>query len=222
MPDQHEFIEDIYNYCDYICHKCVFSRKCYLYWVEHHENAGLETGHEEIRAWTEFFQSEESGEDPYHSEFSMARRYHQDRHEQRTREIIEPAHKIISILDPILEEITLHDYNNSAIDTAIDLVLENYLLIAVKYYRAVHQTLFDPEIDVDMEELYNYLDTEKTLLAVKAFLWNLRFGIRLLRPHYPEYLGEFTRISTLSRLIEERIDKEFLPVTREILQRYDY
>ena len=31
-----EFKEGIYNYCDYICEKCAYTDRCYLYWSERH------------------------------------------------------------------------------------------------------------------------------------------------------------------------------------------
>jgi hypothetical protein len=90
----------------------------------------------------------------------------------------------------------------------------------VKFYRAVHQTTFEASDSLDEVEIYNYVDTEKTLLALKSFNWNLRAGLQILQIYFTQHSDEFLIAMDLSRQIEKRIDRELLPATRIILQKY--
>lgn len=217
MSEQFNFISGIYNYCDYVCEKCVFTDRCYLYWAEnqkHEESNPLEVNFRDLlEDYEEMESTFEEEEDPFED-------FKNEKSEQRTQEIIAPSVKIVEVLDPVMEHLTEKQGMPDVIRKAISLVLENYLLITVKYYRAVHQTDFDVEAEIDQLDIYSYMDTEKTLLALKSFNWNLRAGLSALRAYFPEYMTEFAQALDLSREIENRVDEELLPATRIILKKH--
>jgi len=217
MAEQFNFISGIYNYCDYVCEKCVFTDRCYLYWAENQkdeESNPLEVNFQDL------LEDYEDIEPPFEEDENPFEEFRNEKSEQRTQEIIAPSVKIVEILDPVVEHLTEKQGVPDVIRKAISLVLENYLLITVKYYRAVHQTDFDVDAEIDQLDIYSYMDTEKTLLALKGFNWNLRTGLSALRAYFPEYMGEFNRALDLSRAIENRIDDELLPATRIILRKH--
>ncbi|MBS1271474.1 MAG: hypothetical protein MAGBODY4_00605 [Candidatus Marinimicrobia bacterium] len=222
MADKQEFIPGIYNYCDYICEKCVFTNRCYLFWSENDPEAAEEEMNMDPSALEDFI--EDFGEDglPGPGSFNPMEELEGRSTERRTHEIVAPAYDIIEILDPIMEKLAASERYPSAMTNAIELVLENYLLIPVKYYRAAHLISFDPLADVSERDIYRYLDSEKILMAIKAFLWNLRTGLTRLRKLMPGYHGSFTKALQLSHGIEERIDAEFLPAVRFILSRHSH
>jgi|GEM_PF-1767709 len=216
-------IPGIYNYCDYVCEKCVFTHRCYLYWSEHHPDEAAE----ELRDLTDEFE-EEFGDPEFEDlddwdEMDYFARADADETEERTQEIIAPAHKIIELLDPVIDELAQYKEYSDEVREGIELVMENYILISVKYYRAVHEIDFDVHQDLNEYEVLLFEDAEKILLALKGFLWNLRMGLQILRKRFLQYADRFHRSMILSREIEERIDRDFLPAIRTILRRHsDY
>jgi len=222
MADHRKFIPGIYNYCDYICEKCVFTNQCYLYWSENDPDAAEDEIELDASDLEDFI--EEFGDQgfPGPGSFIPPENLHERSTERRTHEIVSPAYEIIEILDPIMEKLAASERYPSAMTGAIELVLENYLLIPVKYYRATHMISFNPQATISEKDIYRYLDTEKILMAIKAFLWNLRTGLTRLRSFMPGYHGSFTKALQLSHGIEERIDSEFLPAVRIILSRHSH
>lgn len=221
MSVEKKFITGIYNYCDYICEKCVFTQRCYLFWAENNadeHDRELEIDFDELADMAEGLEEYSTKDEPKHPLDDRE----SAREEKRTQEIIAPSFKIIEMLDPIVENIAEPGAYPAHINEALELVLENYLLITVKYYRAVHQTTFEPSDILDEIEVYNYVDTEKTLLALKSFNWNLRSGLNVLQKYFKQYTDEFVMAMNLSRQIESRIDEELLPATRLILQKYSH
>ncbi len=219
MSEQFDFISGIYNYCDYVCEKCAFTQRCYLYWSEHHpeeETNPLEMDIEDLVDDYEEF------EDEFEEEADFIADFRNTDAERRTQEIIAPSVRIVEILDPVMEKLAERKEIPAKAQNAISLVLENYLLITVKYYRAVHQTDFNENAEVDHIGLYSYMDTEKTLMALKGFNWNLRNGLNMLCKYFPEYFELFSETLDLSRLIEERIDTDLLPATRLILKKHSH
>ncbi|HKJ69768.1 MAG TPA: hypothetical protein VKA68_17560 [bacterium] len=217
MSERYDFISGIYNYCDYVCEKCAFTQRCYLYWSENHpeEDANpLETDIEDLVDNYEEFEDDFEEDEDFFADFRDTDS------ERRTQEIIAPSVRIVELLDPVMEELAVRTDIPAGAQQGISLVLENYLLITVKYYRAVHQTDFNENAEIDHIGMYSYMDTEMTLLALKAFNWNLRNGLNILPKYFPEYLDQFTATMELSRLIEERIDTELLPATRSILSKH--
>ncbi len=219
MSQEKKFITGIYNYCDYICEKCVFTTQCYLYWAENQaeeNNTEMDMDFEalaDLEAEYEEYEIEEEVDHPLDEE-------EEGEEEERTQQIIAPSFKIIELLDPIMDDLTDIKHYPKRVQEAIELVLENYLLITVKYYRAVHQTRFEANESIDEVDIYNYVDTEKTLLALKSFNWNLRTGLNILRIYFSNHQDVFHQAMKLSRKIEKRIDVELLPATRVILQKY--
>lgn len=217
MGERFNFISGIYNYCDYVCEKCVFTDRCYLYWAENQKDEESNPLEVDFR---ELLEDYEDVEPEFGEEEEPFEEFRNEQSEERTQEIIAPSVKIVEVLDPVMEELTEKQGVPAVIQRAISLVLENYLLITVKYYRAVHQTDFDVDAEVDQLDIYSYMDTEKTLLALKSFNWNLRTGLSALRAYFPERMTEFTRALELSREIEDRVDEELLPATRMILRKH--
>ncbi|MCF7804382.1 MAG: hypothetical protein K9N46_15045 [Candidatus Marinimicrobia bacterium] len=222
MSSPQNFIPGIYNYCDYICEKCVFTNRCYLYWSENDPEAAdeeIELSATDLEEFMdEFDENVFRNPDPADAleDFEPPGRYH------RTHGVVAPAYEIIEILDPIMENLAASNRYPEEMTKAIELVLENYLLISVKYYRAIHNISFDTGVHISEMEVFKYMDAEKILMAVKAFLWNLRSGIATLRAFMPGYNTEFTQALQLSHEIEERIDTDFLPATRIILSRHSH
>ncbi len=216
MSDQYKFISGIYNYCDYVCEKCAFTHRCYLHWSEHYENGEdlSDHGYDELGGDLEGF---DPGYQQFADPFERSNNLHS---EQRTQEIIAPSVEIVELLDPVVEELAEQPDLSAPVRKALSLVMENYLLITVKYYRAVHHTDFNVDAVMDETGLYEYIDTEKTLLALKSFNWNLRYGVHLLRRYVTDHDGVFRQAVELSRKIEQRIDTELLPATRTILARH--
>lgn len=220
MSKNKKFITGIYNYCDYICEKCVFTSQCYLYWAE---NQAEESSTEEMDMDFEEFSELDSDFEAFDIDQDVEHPFDEeaeDEDEERTQQIIAPSFKIIEILDPIMDQITQLEQYPDRVQQAIELVLENYLLITVKFYRAVHQTTFEASDSLDEVEIYNYVDTEKTLLALKSFNWNMRAGLHILQIYFTQHSDEFLIAMDLSRQIEKRIDDDLLPATRIILQKY--
>ena len=222
MAQNQEFIPGIYNYCDYICEKCVFTGQCYLYWSENDPEAAAEEMEQNLADLEDFIDNEGFDVFPdlnFDEPLADFRPPHMD---HQTQEIVGPAYEIIEILDPIMEKLAESTRYPSEMTDALELVLENYLLISVKYYRAVYNMNFNPDAHVSEMEIFRYMDAEKILLAVKAFLWNLRTGLSRLRSFMPGYTASFVKALQLSRDIESRIDQEFLPATRIILSNHSH
>lgn len=220
MGTPSRFIAGIYNYCDYVCEKCVFTGRCYLYWSENHP----EEAAEELRDLADEYDDElddfefDELDDWDESDFFS----HLDEHksEDRTEQIIAPAHKIVELIDPVVDKLSRYNDYPDEVQEGIELVMENYILISVKYYRAVHDIDFDVHQQLNKYDLLLYEDAEKILLALKGFIWNLRIGLQILRKHFVRYADIFHQATRLTREIEQRIDYEFLPTVRTILNKY--
>jgi len=221
MSEHGNFISGIYNYCDYVCETCAFTQQCYLYWSENSREEEEQSLDFEFNSLLDNYDDSHGGFGIQDEDF-MFEDMNEEIEEQRTQEIIAPSVQIVELLDPVMEKLTEHKHLHRKARRAISLVLENYLLITVKYYRAVHLTNFDLNTEVDQVGLYSYMDTEKTLMALKGFNWNLRFGLSTLSTFYPKYSDIFAQASALSLKIEDRIDSELLPATRLILNKHSH
>jgi len=219
MSDRPDFISGIYNYCDYICKNCVNTDKCYLYWSERHpEEAEKDFDKTTERIIEEFgedvFEIDEEWEEPYEEKLKR------EQERERSMEIIKPAEEIYRIALPLLREIGDNvDPDDKSLDTALDNIASNCALISAKYYRAVHGMPEYPKAEINMGDYYGLDDSEKTFLAMKGFIWNLKSGCTVLSEKMPEYSDKCRRLIELADLIFDRIENEHLPVVQTLIEK---
>lgn len=214
-----EFKEGIYNYCDYICEKCAYTDKCYLYWSERHPDEAKKDLEKASDRMEEVFGEEVFEVDEDWQE-SFEEKQKREQEEERSKRIIAPAKEIIDIAHPMLKELS-PDYNESSerLRDAVDKIATNYMLISAKYYRAVHNLPENADEMIDEIDYWGLTDSENTFLAMKGFIWNLKDGCRLLVSELPEYEKKCKNIIELADLIFNRIESEHLPLVQKLIRK---
>ncbi len=220
MNDHPDFIEGIYNYCDYMCEKCTNRDRCYLYWSEKHPKEverDFEKAMENIEKEFGEFEIEENGEwekDPL-----------EEAKEKEIEELCERRMKPVKILTKMahsmMDKIDKSHWksDNSEIKDALDNITENMFLVSAKLYRAIHGL---PQSAEEKPTLHFYgYDAENTLLALKGFFWNFKNGCMQLPNHFPQHGDTCKKLISMIENLSRKIDEEYLPMVLELKKHDD-
>lgn len=213
-----DFIEGIYNYCDYICEKCVNSSRCYLYWSEKHpEEAGLDFK----KASEEMDKMMEDVHIPEDWEISQEEKDLEERLENICEKRMKPVKIITSMAFKMVDKIDDDHWKseNDDLKDALDNITSNMALVSAKMYRALHGL---PEtIDEKPSDGFFYgYDAENTLMALKGFLWNFKSGCSQLPVHLPEHKKTCKQLIGMIETVLQDIDENYLPMV-QVLKKYD-
>ncbi len=219
MTGRPDFIEGIYNYCDYMCEKCTNRDRCYLYWSEKHpKEAGLdfEKALEEM--------DEEFGDIEITEEEEWEKDPLEEAKEKEIEELCEKRMKPVKVLTnmthSMVEKIDNNHWNseNTDLKDALENISENMFLVSAKLYRAIHGL---PESVEEKPTLHFYgYDAENTLLALKGFFWNFKSGCMQLPKHMPEHGDTCKKLISMIDNLSQKVDEEYLPMVLE-LKKYD-
>ncbi len=218
MTDRPDFIEGIYNYCDYICEKCVNSNKCYLYWSEKHPKEAEEDFNKASEELDKMMEDVHILED---WEIPQEEKDEEKRQEKICEKRMKPVKIITSMAYKMMDKIEEKHWEseNADLQNALDNITSNMALVSAKMYRALHGL---PEtVDEKPSDGFFYgYDAENTLMALKAFLWNFKSGCHQLPAHFPEHSNTCKKLSGMIDNVLREIEEIYLPMVLA-LKKYD-
>lgn len=217
MAEKPDFIEGIYNYCDYLCEKCINTARCHLYWSEQHPRKARIEFNKAAAKMDEMIGEIEVPEDWQIPPGVKAR---EEQLKALCKKRVIPANKLGQLAHKMLKSIDdcYWKTGNREQRNALDNISINHFLISAKLHRALHDV---PEsIDAKPGECFYGYDSENTLLALRGFLWNFLSGCRELPKFFPEHKSTCEKLHKLARGLLYSIENEYLPMVKA-LEKYD-
>lgn len=211
-----DFIEGIYNYCDYICEKCPHTQQCYLYWSEQNPEEARADFDKAVDNFEKYVGDLDDDFDKteFEEDYPILDEEALEKVMNLAKNITNSAHLLLNKLEN--EDEVKH---SKEVEDAVDLVASNFALIKVKYHRGVHNLPLTEDVEISMGNYFSLVDSENTLLALKGFIWNMQSGCKIIKSHYSEFLTLCKRISKLCKVLFERIETDHLPLVQSIITK---
>ncbi len=213
-----DFIEGIYNYCDYICEKCAYSNRCYLYWSEKHPKeaeADFKKAADHMDEMIGDIHIPEDWEIPQEEkDREKALDNLCERRMKPVKILSSMAHKMVKNIDE-----KYWKSGDDELKDALEKITHNMFLVSAKFYRAIHG-LPETVNDKPSEGFFYGYDAENTLMALKGFLWNFKIGCVKLPHHLPEAKETCEKLGSMIDNMSRQIDEMYLPMVLA-LKKYD-
>ncbi len=211
-----EFIEGIFNYCDYICEKCPHTQQCYLFWSEQNPEEAEADFDKAVDNFDKYVDDFDDDMDESELEESYP-----TLNEEALDKVMNPAKNLTNTAHLLLNKLENEDgeKHSKEIDDAMDLIACNFALIQVKYHRGIHNLPLTENVEISMGDYFGLVDSENTLLALKGFIWNMQSGCKIIKSHFSEFSTLCNRINKLCRLLFERIETDHLPLAQSLITK---
>ncbi len=218
MTRRPDFIEGIFNYCDYICEKCPYSNRCYLYWSEKHPEEAEKDMKKASKKWDKMLEDVHIPED---WEIPQEEKDLEERMDRLCEKRMKPVKILSSMAHKMIDKIDekYWESEDTELRDVLDKITINMFLVSAKMYRALHGLPESVEEEPSESYFYGY-DAENTLLALKGFLWNFKSGCTNLPTYFPEHGDTCKKQVNMIENILLKIDQKYLPMVLA-LKKYD-